>query len=137
MIKEIVKDVMFLSKKSVNATKEDLYIGQDLKDTLENNRQGCVGMAANMIGYLKNIIIIDNNGEDLVMYNPEITKTFGNMYDVEEGCLSLEGVRPTRRYHKIKVKWFDGQWKIKVKTFEGFEAQIIQHEIDHCKGVII
>jgi peptide deformylase len=137
MIKQIVKDVMFLSQKSVDATKEDLYIGQDLLDTLANHREGCVGMAANMIGYLKNIIIIDHDGEDLVMYNPKITKTFGNVYETEEGCLSLEGVRPTKRYHKIKVQWLDASWKVKIKTFEGFSAQIIQHEIDHCNGIII
>lgn len=137
MIKEIVRDVMFLSRKSTEATKEDLYIGEDLKDTLNANKDGCVGMAANMIGYLKNIIIVDCNGKYLVMYNPSIEKTFGNPYEVEEGCLSLDGLRKTKRYHKIKVKWLDEQWKIKVKTFEGFEAQIIQHEIDHCNGVII
>ena len=137
MIKQIVKDVMFLSQKSVDATKKDLHIGQDLLDTLANHREGCVGMAANMIGYLKNIIIIDHDGEDLVMYNPKITKTFGNVYETEEGCLSLEGVRSTKRYHKIKVQWLDASWKVKIKTFEGFSAQIIQHEIDHCNGIII
>lgn len=137
MIKQIVKDVMFLSQKSVDATKEDLSIGQDLLDTLANHREGCVGMAANMIGYLKNIIIIDHDGEDLVMYNPKITKTFGNVYETEEGCLSLDGVRPTKRYPKIKVQWLDASWKVKIKTFEGFSAQIIQHEIDHCNGIII
>ena len=137
MIKQIVKDVMFLSQKSVDATKEDLHIGQDLLDTLANHREGCVGMAANMIGYLKNIIIIDHDGEDLVMYNPKITKTFGNVYETEEGCLSLDGVRPTKRYPKIKVQWLDASWKVKIKTFEGFSAQIIQHEIDHCNGIII
>ena len=137
MLKQIVKDVMFLSQKSVDATKEDLHIGQDLLDTLANHREGCVGMAANMIGYLKNIIIIDHDGEDLVMYNPKITKTFGNVYETEEGCLSLDGVRPTKRYPKIKVQWLDASWKVKIKTFEGFSAQIIQHEIDHCNGIII
>ena len=130
MIKQIVKDVMFLSQKSVDATKDDLH-------TLANHREGCVGMAANMIGYLKNIIIIDHDGEDLVMYNPKITKTFGNVYETEEGCLSLDGVRPTKRYPKIKVQWLDASWKVKIKTFEGFSAQIIQHEIDHCNGIII
>ena len=137
MIKEIVKDILFLNQASVDATKEDLAIGKDLLDTLTFHKEGCVGMAANMIGYHKNIIIMDNHGEYLVMYNPKIVKTFGNPYETEEGCLSLEGVRPTKRYRKIKVQWFDDHWKIKIKTFEDFEAQIIQHEIDHCHGVII
>ena len=137
MVKEIVKDILFLSRPSVDATKDDLYIGKDLLDTITYHKEGCVGMAANMIGYHKNVIILDDHGKYLVMYNPKIVKTFGGIYEVEEGCLSLEGVRPTKRYPKIKVQWLDEQWKIKIKTFEGFEAQIIQHEIDHCHGIII
>lgn len=137
MVKDIVKDVLFLGKISTEATKEDLYIGQDLIDTITLHKDGCVGMAANMIGYLKNVIVVDCKGKYVVMYNPVIIKTFGDVYTVNEGCLSLEGVRETKRYKKIKVQWLDENWKVKVKTFNDFEAQIIQHEIDHCQGIII
>lgn len=137
MIKEIVRDILFLNQPSIEATKDDLQIGIDLLDTIKAHQEGCVGMAANMIGYHKNVIIVDDNGKYLVMFNPQIIKTFGTPYTCEEGCLSLDGVRETKRYSKIKVQWLDEQWRIKVKTFEGFVAQIIQHEVDHCHGVII
>lgn len=137
MIKEIVKDVMFLGVKSTPASKEDLYIAKDLKDTLQFHHDGCVGMAANMIGYHKNLIIVNDHETYLVMVNPQIIKTFGNAYETEEGCLSLDGLRKTKRYAKIKVKYLDENFKIKIGTFEGFTAQIIQHEIDHCQGIII
>lgn len=137
MIKEIMRDILFLKKPSIEATKDDLWIAQDLKDTLSFHKDGCVGMAANMIGYSKNIIIIDDDGQYVVMFNPKVLKTFGTMYETEESCLSLEGVRKTKRYPKIKVQWLDENWKIKIKTFEGFQAQIIQHELDHLKGIII
>lgn len=137
MIKEIVKDPLFLGTKSKDATKEDIYIGKDLRDTLLYHHDGCVGMAANMIGYLKNVIIVNDNEKYLVMFNPKIMKTFGNPFETEEGCLSLEGVRKTKRFHKIKVQYLDESFKIKIGTFEGFTAQIIQHEIDHCNGILI
>ncbi len=137
MIKEIVRDILFLKQKSVDCTKEDLHIADDLKDTLAYHKDGCVGMAGNMIGYHKNVIIVDEQGKYLVMFNPCIVKTFGNSFKCEEGCLSLDGLRETVRYSKIKVQWLDEQWKTKIKTFDGFTAQIIQHEIDHCNGIII
>lgn len=136
MIKEIVRDDFFLSLKSTEATKEDLYIVQDLKDTLKVNLHRCVGMAANMIGYSKRIIIVDDNKNFLIMINPVILKQ-KNPYDTEEGCLSHDGVQPCKRYEKIKVQYFDENMKIKIKTYTGFTAQIIQHEMDHLEGILI
>ena len=136
MIREICKDEFFLSQKSEPATADDLAIAQDLLDTLAAHKDGCVGMAANMIGVLKNIIAINDNGDYLLMYNPEIIKSDG-AYETEEGCLSLDGVRKTKRYKKIKVRYLDRNFKIKIKTYEGFTAQIIQHEVDHLSGIII
>ncbi len=136
MVKSIVKDVMFLGQKSEPATKEDLYIAQDLKDTLAAHRDGCVGMAANMIGYKKNMIIVSLGIVDLVMLNPVITKKSGP-YETEEGCLSLTGVRKTTRYQKITVKYQDTSMKQRVQEFSGWAAQIIQHECDHLEGIII
>ena len=136
MIKEIVKDVLFLEQKSEPATKEDAHVVTDLIDTLKANLDHCVGMAANMIGILKNIIAINDNSDYLLMYNPEIIKSDG-AYETEEGCLSLDGVRKTKRYKKIKVRYLDRNFKIKIKTYEGFTAQIIQHEVDHLSGIII
>ena len=136
MIREICKDEFFLSQKSEPATADDLAIVQDLLDTLAAHKDGCVGMAANMIGILKNIIAINDNGDYLLMYNPEIIKSDG-AYETEEGCLSLDGVRKTKRYKKIKVRYLDRNFKIKIKTYEGFTAQIIQHEVDHLSGIII
>ena len=136
MVKPIMRDVLFLGQKSIPATEEDLQVGRDLQDTLAANREACVGMAANMIGILKNIIAINDNGDYLLMYNPEIIKSDG-AYETEEGCLSLDGVRKTKRYKKIKVRYLDRNFKIKIKTYEGFTAQIIQHETDHLSGIII
>lgn len=136
MIREIVRDESFLSLPSAEATKEDLAIAYDLIDTLIANAEGCVGLAANMIGERKRIIAIDNDGEYMIMINPEILKKSA-VYETEEGCLSLDGVRKTKRYNSIKVKWLNEKLQPRIKTFEGFTAQIIQHEIDHCNGVII
>lgn len=137
MIKPIVKDLFFLSLKSTNVNKEDLYIAQDLKDTLTFHKERCVGMAANMIGYTKRMIIFMHGNEMVVMINPEIIKKSTKYYKTEEGCLSLEGVRPCLRYEKIKVKFLDENWKVKIQSYEGFIAQIIQHEMDHLEGIII
>lgn len=136
MIREIMKDPIFLAQKSVPATKEDLPVAQDLRDTLAAHREGCVGMAANMIGVAKRIIIFDNEGSDMVMFNPEIVK-FSGPYRAEEGCLSLSGVRPTLRYRSIKVKYQNEGFSVRFKTFTDWTAQIIQHEIDHCDGRLI
>lgn len=136
MIRPIMKDQFFLSRKSQPATKEDLPIAQDLMDTLMAHRQECVGMAANMIGVLKRIIVFDNNGTATVMFNPEITAKSGP-YDTEEGCLSLQGKRNTTRYSTIKVRYQDLSFRPKVSSFSGWTAQIIQHEIDHCDGILI
>lgn len=137
MIKEINKDQFLLSQPSLTATKEDLSIAADLKDTLQAHKETCIGMAANMIGYLKNIIAIQMEKEPLVMINPEIIQTSKTTYTTEEGCLSLTGQRKTKRYESVKVKYQDEQFKIKIKTFHGLMAQAIQHEIDHCKGILI
>ena len=136
MIKELIHDPIFLSKKSQSATLADLSVAKDLLDTLIHNREGCVGMAANMIGETKRIIVFDNNGLYMTMLNPEIIKQ-SESYDTEEGCLSLAGVRKTRRYKKIKVKYQNLELQTRIKTYTGFSAQIIQHEIDHCDGILI
>lgn len=136
MIKPITKDPIFLAQKSVPATILDLPVAQDLKDTLEAHREGCVGMAANMIGVNKRIIIFDDHGSATVMFNPELVKCSG-AYEAEEGCLSLSGVRKTRRWRQIKVRYQNERFETRLKTYTGFTAQIIQHEIDHCNGVLI
>lgn len=136
MVKPIVRDVMFLGQKSESATKEDVGIAQDLQDTLLANREHCVGMAANMIGIKKNIIIVNVVFMNLVMFNPVITKKSG-LYETEEGCLSLVGVRPCKRYRNITVEYMDVNWKIQRQDFSGWTAQIIQHECDHLQGIII
>ena len=136
MIQPIVKDPIFLGRKSREATAEDLPIAQDLLDTLAAHKDGCVGMAANMIGQAVRIIAFDNEGSYMVMLNPEIVKCAGQ-YETEEGCLSLEGVRKTKRYRSIKVRYQNEKLQIRLKTFTGFAAQIIQHEIDHCNGILI
>ena len=136
MIRPIMKDPIFLAQKSAPATREDLWIAQDLQDTLAAHRDGCVGMAANMIGVAKRVIIFDNNGTDMVMFNPEIVKSSGR-YNTEEGCLSLEGVRPAQRWQSIKVQYQNADFQTRYKTFTGWTAQIIQHEIDHCNGILI
>ena len=136
MVKPITKDPIFLAQKSVPATILDLPVAQDLKDTLEAHREGCVGMAANMIGVSKRIIVFDDHGSATVMFNPEIIKCSG-AYEAEEGCLSLSGVRKTRRWRQIKVQYQNERFETRLKTYTGFTAQIIQHEIDHCNGVLI
>ena len=137
MIKELMHDPIFLSLKSEVATKEDLQVAEDLLDTLINHKDGCVGMAANMIGERKRIIAFDNEGTYMVMFNPEIIKK-SEPYETEEGCLSLlGGPRKCKRYKTIKVKWQTAEMQIRIKTFTGFSAQIIQHEVDHCDGILI
>ncbi len=137
MIKELMHDPIFLGQKSENAVKEDLQVAIDLKDTLLAHKEGCVGMAANMIGVKKNIIAFFDGNECVVMLNPIIMKT-AEPYDTEEGCLSLlGGPRKTKRYRKIKVQYQTIDFKVRIKNYEGFTAQIIQHEVDHCNGVLI
>ena len=136
MIREICRDEAFLSQKSQPAGPEDLKTAADLLETLMHHKDGCVGMAANMIGVNKRIIVFDNEGAYLVMFNPEIVKKFGP-YNAEEGCLSLSGTRPTRRWQSIKVRWQNENFQERIKTFTGWTAQIIQHEIDHCEGILI
>ena len=136
MIKQIVHDPMFLALKSYEATFLDLQTGKDLLDTLAANRAGCVGLAANMIGIKKRIIVFDNNGTDMLMFNPEITEKTGE-YETEEGCLSLSGTRKTKRFKFITVKYLDMNFKLQPGKFFGWTAEIIQHEIDHCNGILI
>ena len=136
MIREIMKDPVFLAQKSVPAVESDLSVAQDLLETLEAHKAGCVGMAANMIGVSKRIIAFDDNGTYMVMMNPVITEKAGP-YDTEEGCLSLSGVRATLRYEKIKVSYQNLKMQKKTRTFHGWTAQIIQHEVDHCNGILI
>ena len=136
MIREICKDVIFLARKAEPATPEDLPVAADLLETLEHHKDGCVGMAANMIGVNKRIIAFDNEGEYMVMFNPQILRRSGP-YDTEEGCLSLTGVRPVKRWKTIKVQWQNEKFQQRIKNFAGWTAEIIQHEIDHCEGIII
>lgn len=136
MIREIVKDEEFLSKKSEPATIEDKQIAIDLLDTLEANKERCVGMAANMIGELKNIIVFSNDGMPTVMFNAKIIESSGK-YVAEEGCLSLEGTRKATRFRSIKVRYKDMDFKSQVRSYTGFTAQIIQHELNHVAGKII
>ena len=136
MVKKIVRDVFFLGQKSQEAVMEDTSVGQDLQDTLTANREKCVGMAANMIGVRKRIIIVNIGFINVVMYNPVILKR-DTPYETEEGCLSLEGVRKTTRYQNIEVEYLDGSWKKHRQKFSGWTAQIILHEMDHLEGVII
>lgn len=137
MIKEVIHDPIFLAGKSELATKEDLQVAQDLLDTLIANKDGCVGMAANMIGVRKCIIVFDNECTYMTMFNPKIIKKSG-LYDTEEGCLSLlGGPRSCKRYRSIKVQWQTAEFQTRIKTFTGWPAQIIQHEIDHCNGILI
>ncbi len=136
MVREIVRDVMFLSRKSEPATEEDLQVGRDLQDTLKANEARCVGMAANMIGVTKNVIIVSMGMLNVVMFNPVITKKSGP-YETEEGCLSLPGVRKTMRYQNIEVEYRDFMWKLHKQALSGWTAQIVQHEVDHLSGKII
>ena len=136
MIREICKDETFLAQRAEAATADDLNTAQDLLDTLIAHKDGCVGMAANMIGVNKRIIIFDNEGAYQVMFNPVIVKQSGP-YQTEEGCLSLTGRRPTKRWKSIKVQWQNETFQTRLKTFTGWTAEIIQHEIDHCDGILI
>ena len=136
MVKDIMRDVFFLGQKSVEATEEDKQIIMDLKDTLKANRERCVGMAANMIGYKKHIIIVSMGIMDVSMVNPVITYK-SQPYNTEEGCLSLDGVRKTQRFRRIRVKYLDENFQKHTQEYEGHIAQIIQHECDHLDGVII
>lgn len=136
MVKQIVRDIFFLGQKSEPATKADLQIGIDLRDTLEANRERCVGMAANMIGIKKKVIIVNMGLIDVVMFNPVIIKK-DTPYQTEEGCLSLDGVRSTTRYENIEVEYMDMNWKKQKQKLSGWTAQICQHEMDHLSGRII
>lgn len=137
MVKELMHDPIFLGGESEIATKEDIETAKDLLDTLSAHKETCVGMAANMIGVKKRIIAFDNEGEYMIMFNPEIIKKSGS-YDTEEGCLSLlGGPRKTKRYKSIKVKYQNEDFQVRIKTFTHWTAQIIQHEIDHCNGILI
>lgn len=129
MVKPIMRDVLFLGQRSEPATREDVQIGKDLQDTLRANRERCVGMAANMIGVRKNIIIVNMGMIDMVMFNPVITKK-DTPYETEEGCLSLDGVRKTTRYQNIEVEYYDFSWKKQKQKLSGWAAQICQH--DEC-----
>lgn len=136
MIREICKDETFLAQKTVPATAADLGVAQDLMETLIAHKDGCVGMAANMIGVNKRIIAFENDGEYMVMFNPVIVKQSG-AYETDEGCLSLTGTRKTKRHKVIKVQWQNEKFQTRLKTFTGWTAEIIQHEIDHCEGILI
>ena len=137
MVKELMHDPLFLARKARAATKEDLPVGQDLLETLLAHRATCVGMAGNMIGETVAVIAFFDGDSPVVMYNPEILKAEGE-YETEEGCLSLlGGPRKCKRYQKIKVRWDNEQFQKRIKTFTGWTAQIIQHEVDHCNGVLI
>lgn len=136
MIQPIVHDPLFLAQKSAPATPADADTARDLLETLTAHADGCVGMAANMIGVNKRIIAVENEGSYLVMLNPEILRRSAP-YDTEEGCLSLSGTRPVRRWNSIRVRWQNEQFQTRIKTFTGWTAQIIQHEIDHCEGILI
>lgn len=136
MIREICKDETFLAQRAELATEEDRPVAEDLLETLKAHQEGCVGMAANMIGVNKRIIAFDNEGTYMVMFNPEIIKRSG-AYQAEEGCLSLTGVRPAKRWNTIKVRYQNERFQERFKTFTGWTAQIIQHEVDHCEGILI
>ena len=136
MVREICRDEAFLSQRAEPATKDDLGTAQDLLDTLLAHKDGCVGMAANMIGVNKRIIAFDNDGAYLVMLNPVIIRQSGP-YETQEGCLSLTGVRKTKRFQTVKVQWQNEKFQTRLKTFTGWTAEIIQHEIDHCEGILI
>ena len=137
MIRELVHDPILLARKSSEATKEDLPIAQDLLDTMAAHKETCVGMAANMIGQCRRIIAFDCEGKYMLMLNPEIIQSSGE-YETEESCLSLlGGPRKCKRYQKIKVRYQNEQLQVRLKTFTGWTAQIIQHEVDHCNGVLI
>ncbi len=136
MIRQIVHSPLMLRMPSTDATPDDAQLGQDLLDTLAAHAHECVGLAANMVGVRKRVIAVDDDGHPLLMFNPEILEC-ANPYQTEESCLSLEGARPTTRHRRIKVTWLDAAWREHTQSFTGFTAQIIQHEVDHCNGVVI
>ena len=136
MERPIMKDPIFLGRKSEEAGAEDLPIAADLLDTLKAHASECVGMAANMIGQAKRIIVFDCDGSYMTMFNPEILRT-AQPFQAEEGCLSLTGTRKSTRFRTIKVRYQNEKFQTRIKTFTGWTAQIIQHEIDHCNGILI
>lgn len=136
MVREICRDETFLAQQAEPATPEDLCVAQDLLDTLEAHKDGCVGMAANMIGVNKRIIVFENDGKYTVMFNPVIVKK-ADPYEAEEGCLSLVGTRRVKRWRSVRVQWQNEKFQTRIKTFTCFTAEIIQHEIDHCDGIVI
>ena len=136
MVKQIVKDILFLSQKAEKATEKDKYIAYELLETLNANKDKCVGLAANMIGYNKSIICVSSGLYDFIMINPIITKK-AKEYETEEGCLSLTGVRKTTRYENIEVEYYDMDWKKQKMNLSGWPAQICQHEMDHLEGILI
>lgn len=136
MVREIMRDEAFLAQKAEPAAPEDLPAAQDLLDTLTAHKDSCVGMAANIIGVNKRVIVFDNKGAYMVMFDPEIVKK-SEPYQAEEGCLSLSGVRKAKRWKSIKVQYQNEKFQTRFKTFTGWTAQIIQHEIDHCEGILI
>ena len=136
MVREIIHDPIFLAQKSSPATAEDIPTADDLTETLKANSERCVGMAANMIGVTKRIIVFEDGGHITEMFNPELLST-KEPYDTQEGCLSLDGVRKTKRYRTVKVRWQNRQFQTRIKTCTGWTAQIIQHELDHCNGILI
>ena len=136
MIREIMRDTAFLAQKAEPATPADLPVAEDLLETLTAHKDGCVGMAANMIGVNKRIIAFDNEGSNMVMFNPVIVKR-SEPYEAEEGCLSLTGTRKAKRWKSIKVQYQNEKFQTRIKAFTGWTAQIIQHEMDHCEGIVI
>lgn len=136
MVREICRDETFLAQKAEPATPEDIDVARDLLDTLEAHKDGCVGMAANMIGVNKRIIAFENDGKYTVMFNPVIVKK-ADPYEAEEGCLSLVGTRRVKRWRSVRVQWKNEKFQTRIKTFTCFTAEIIQHEIDHCDGIVI
>lgn len=136
MVRKIMRDEAFLSQRAEPASLGDLEVARDLLDTLAAHRDGCVGMAANMIGVNKRVIVFDNEGTDMVRFNPEVVKKSGP-FQTEEGCLSLPGIRKVRRWKSIKVRYQNEKFQLRFKTFTGWTAQSIQHEIDHCEGILI
>ncbi len=137
MVKNIVRDIFFLRQRSHPASKADLSVATDLMDTLKANTEHCVGLAANMIGVRKNIIIVQTQLAPIVMFNPQMISHSQESYEAEEGCLSLDGTRKTLRYNSIEIEYYDRNFRKHKGTYTGFTAQIIQHEMDHCKGIII
>lgn len=136
MIREIVHSPLMLRMPSADATPDDAALGQDLLDTLAAHAHECVGLAANMVGVRKRVIAVEDNGRALLMFNPTVLER-AEPYQTEEACLSLEGTRPATRYRRIEVTWTDAAWRTHTQSFSGFTAQIIQHEVDHCNGIVI